>query len=183
LISSDHPAPLYQMGTTDYRLSPTPLQHTRELAGPSAFHTPLISRYPELPSPTPQPLNFKKRASELSAVSTIPLEIPDPPNDLPFNYISLPSPQSPDDEITRSASTTTTYSIPIGLGINYSRSRKGRGKTVAVGGQEVRLTHNHSREWRESDREHVMSWATYQGPDASPLDEEGTGEYEDENTH
>jgi hypothetical protein len=148
------------------------------------------SQIPPLPavpnsreSPTPSPLKFKKHSAErptLPAVKTTYTspKKPTPAEDLPFNYISLPSPQSPSspsaiqlpssrlDAISRTAS---TYSIPIGLARSHKRqSTANSAKVVAIADKEVRLTHNHSREWSESDREHVMSWATYNGPD-SPL--------------
>jgi hypothetical protein len=76
------------------------------------------------------------------------------------------------DAIARTGSAKTTYSIPIALSRSHKRkdtaNSTSSAKTLVVDGQEVRLTHNHSREWSESDREHVMSWATYNGPD-SPL--------------
>jgi len=43
---------------------------------------------------------------------------------MPFNHISLPSPQSPEqNQISRAESTTTTYSIPIGLGVARTQSQ------------------------------------------------------------
>lgn len=73
------------------------------------------------------------------------------------------------DAVARTGSAATTYSIPIGLGRSHKRQNTDNSaKTVTASDEGVRLTHNHSREWSESDREHVMSWATYNGPD-SPL--------------
>jgi hypothetical protein len=73
------------------------------------------------------------------------------------------------DAIARTGSAKTTYSIPIGIARSHKRKdTSNSAKTFIVADQEVRLTHNHSREWSESDREHVMSWATYNGVD-SPL--------------
>ena len=168
------------------------------------FHTPSLSRVtrnvtkrlpstgsgereiptmPALPnaesSPTPLPLKFKKSSPKRPAVPAVKTKDTSSKKftsakDLPFNYISLPSEQSPSspsateapssclNPVARTSSGIMTYLIPSGEVHPQKRQNTIKApKTLMVAGSEVKLTHNHSREWSDSDRQHVMSWATY----------------------